>query len=225
MLPSAKRAILSTIALAGAVLPAHAHVGAGLTSSFTAGFAHPLRFDHVTVMIAVGLWAAQKGGRAIWALPAAFIAVMLAGAGFGLAHVPVLFVEPAILASIVALGLMVALAVDLPARVASPLSRPSASSTVTRTERRSRPEPAGWSTWPASQCRLLCCMFSAYRPHLLWVRGCRAWCAGRALLARAWCRPRPWHDLELRHDAGRSLDANDWAEAHRRLGLAGRMGR
>ncbi|RUW86136.1 HupE/UreJ family protein [Mesorhizobium sp. M1E.F.Ca.ET.063.01.1.1] len=110
-----KRAILSTIALAGAVLPAQAHVGAGLTSSFSAGFGHPLSgLDHVTVMIAVGLWAAQKGGRAIWAWPAAFVAVMLVGAGFGMAQVPVPFVEPAILASTVALGLMVALAVDLP---------------------------------------------------------------------------------------------------------------
>jgi urease accessory protein len=65
-------------------------------------------------MIAVGLWAALKGGRAIWAWPIAFVGVMLAGAGLGMAHVPVPFVEPGILASVIALGLLVALAVDLP---------------------------------------------------------------------------------------------------------------
>jgi urease accessory protein len=95
--------------------PAFAHVDAGATSSFVAGFGHPLSgLDHMTVMIAVGLWAALKGGKAIWAWPAAFVAVMVAGAVLGMLHVPVPFVEPSILASVVALGLLVALAVDLP---------------------------------------------------------------------------------------------------------------
>jgi urease accessory protein len=116
MLPSTiKRTTLSALALAAAVLPAHAHVAAGLTSSLSAGFGHPLSgLDHVAVMIAVGLWAAQKGGRAVWAWPTAFVGVMLAGGVLGMAHVAVPFVEPAILASVVTLGLMVALAVDLP---------------------------------------------------------------------------------------------------------------
>jgi len=108
------------IALAGAILtaassPAFAHVGIGSTAGFAAGFHHPLSgLDHMTVMIAVGLWAALKGGRALWAWPAAFVTVMLVGGTLGMAHVPVPFVEPAILASVVALGLLVALAVDLP---------------------------------------------------------------------------------------------------------------
>ncbi|ESW70565.1 protein hupE [Mesorhizobium sp. LSJC285A00] len=80
-----------------------------------AGFAHPLfGLDHVTVMVAVGLWAALKGGRALWAWPAAFVGLMLAGGVMGVAGVPVPFAEPAILASIVALGLLIAAAVDLP---------------------------------------------------------------------------------------------------------------
>ncbi|TSE04915.1 HupE/UreJ family protein [Mesorhizobium intechi] len=111
----AKRLCLAAILLMAAAMPAYAHVGIGTTSSFTAGFMHPLSgVDHMTVMIAVGLWAALKGGRAIWAWPAAFVGVMLAGAALGMAHVPVPFVEPGILASVVALGLLVALAVDLP---------------------------------------------------------------------------------------------------------------
>jgi urease accessory protein len=101
--------------LMAAALPAEAHVGVGSTSSFTAGFAHPLSgLDHMTVMIAVGLWAALKGGKAIWAWPLAFVGVMLAGGLLGMLHIPIPFVEPSILASVVALGLLVALAVDLP---------------------------------------------------------------------------------------------------------------
>ena len=116
MLPAVmKKAALSATLLAAAVLPASAHVGVGSTSSFAAGFSHPLSgLDHVTVMIAVGLWAALKGGKALWAWPAAFVGVMLVGGGLGMLHVAVPFVEPGILASIVALGLLVALAVDLP---------------------------------------------------------------------------------------------------------------
>lgn len=115
LLSATKRATLSALALAAAMLPAQAHVGVGLTSSFSAGFGHPLSgLDHVTVMIAVGLWAVQKGGRVVWAWPAAFVTVMLIGGAVGMTHVPVPFVEPAILASLVTLGLMVGLAIDLP---------------------------------------------------------------------------------------------------------------
>ncbi|MEI9427113.1 HupE/UreJ family protein [Mesorhizobium sp. Cs1299R1N3] len=110
-----KRLCLSAILLVAAAMPAYAHVGIGTTSSFMAGFTHPLSgLDHMTVMLAVGLWAALKGGKAIWAWPAAFVGVMLAGGAFGMLHVPLPFVEPGILASVVALGLLVALAVDLP---------------------------------------------------------------------------------------------------------------
>ncbi|MBZ9849720.1 HupE/UreJ family protein [Mesorhizobium sp. CA14] len=116
MIPaSTKRTTLAAILFLAAAMPAYAHVGAGSTSSFAAGFAHPLSgLDHMTVMIAVGLWAALKGGKAVLAWPLAFVGVMLVGAALGMLHVPVPFVEPGILASVVALGLLVALAIDLP---------------------------------------------------------------------------------------------------------------
>jgi urease accessory protein len=98
--------------------PAIAHVGHGSTASFAAGLGHPLGgLDHVTVMVLVGLWAGLKGGRALWVWPATFVGVMLIGGILGMEGVPLPFVEPAILASVVALALLVALAVDLPVSV------------------------------------------------------------------------------------------------------------
>ncbi|MGE5146258.1 MAG: HupE/UreJ family protein, partial [Candidatus Eiseniibacteriota bacterium] len=111
-------AVKKTLALAAliaiAATPALAHPGHG-AESFAAGVAHPLTgLDHIAVMIAVGLWAALKSGRALWAWPAVFVGVMLAGGALGMAHVALPLVEPGILASVVVLGLMVALAVDVP---------------------------------------------------------------------------------------------------------------
>ncbi|TPJ82476.1 HupE/UreJ family protein [Mesorhizobium sp. B2-6-2] len=112
---STKRSALAVILLLAAAMPAYAHVGIATTSSFAAGFAHPLSgLDHMAAMIAVGVWAALKGGKAIWAWPLAFVGVMLAGGALGMLHVPMPFVEPGILASVVTLGLLVALAIDLP---------------------------------------------------------------------------------------------------------------
>jgi urease accessory protein len=106
---------LTIAALLAGASPALAHVSIGSTESFAAGVAHPLSgIDHMAVMVTVGLWAALKGGRALWLWPCAFVGVMLLGGALGMLHVPVPFVEPGILASVVALGLLVALAVDLP---------------------------------------------------------------------------------------------------------------
>jgi urease accessory protein len=100
---------------AALVSPALAHTGVGQTNSFISGMTHPLYgADHILAMVAVGLWGVVAGGRAIWAWPAAFVAMMLAGfaaATFGL-QMPL--VEPAIWSSIIILGLLVALAVKAP---------------------------------------------------------------------------------------------------------------
>ena len=74
-----------------------------------AGLAHPLGgADHLLAMISLGLLAAQRGGRATWALPAGFVGAMLAGGALGAAGVPLPAVEPAILASAIVIGAMVA---------------------------------------------------------------------------------------------------------------------
>jgi urease accessory protein len=105
------------LALALTLLPtaAFAHPGHGETTSLFAGLQHPLSgLDHMTVMLAVGLLAALKGGRALWVWPLSFIGVMLVGGALGMAQVQLPLVEPAILASVVVLGLLVAFAVNLP---------------------------------------------------------------------------------------------------------------
>lgn len=94
---------------------ARAHPGHGATHGFANGFVHPLLgWDHLLAMVAVGIWAGQRGGRARWILPAAFVAAMaiggvLARAGFALPGI-----EAGILASVLVLGALVAGAVRLP---------------------------------------------------------------------------------------------------------------
>jgi urease accessory protein len=98
---------LGAVAFAIAAGPALAHPGHGADA--LAGLAHPLTgADHLLAMTAVGLLAAQRGGRALWAWPAAFVAAMLAGYGLGLAAPGVPLVEPAILASVMVLGALTA---------------------------------------------------------------------------------------------------------------------
>lgn len=110
-----KRISLAALFLLAAGAPAFAHLNPAEHGSFPAGFSHPLfGADHILAMVAVGLWAFMIGGKAIWAVPASFVGAMLAGFALALAGVPLPFVEPAILASVVALGLLVAMAVKLP---------------------------------------------------------------------------------------------------------------
>ncbi len=101
---------LSSPAFAHLTADQHAHNG------FATGFGHPVSgLDHLAAMVAVGLWAAQRGGRLIWALPATFVGVMLLGGALGMAGIGMPLVEPAISASVLILGLLIATAVRLPA--------------------------------------------------------------------------------------------------------------
>lgn len=108
---------LAALLLAASAGAAHAHVG-DHGSSLAAGFAHPLTgLDHVLAMVGIGVWAAQRGAtdrRALWALPAAFVAVMLAGAAAGWAGLSLPMVETGIVGSVVLLGLLLMGAPKLP---------------------------------------------------------------------------------------------------------------
>ncbi|WP_298958382.1 HupE/UreJ family protein [uncultured Methylobacterium sp.] len=92
-----------------------AHAGHGDPSGFAHGFAHPLGGpDHLLAMVAVGLLAALRGGRAVWAVPLAFLGMMALGGSAGAAGVPLPFVETGIALSVVAFGLAVGFGAGLP---------------------------------------------------------------------------------------------------------------
>jgi urease accessory protein len=109
-----RRLLLAATIFAASTMPAFAHLDPAEHGSLLAGFTHPLSgLDHILVMIAVGLWAAQIGGRALWVVPSAFVGTMAFGFALAITGVHLPFVEPAILASVVALGLLVAMAVRM----------------------------------------------------------------------------------------------------------------
>ena len=115
-----KRLSVTAAMLGAATAPAFAHLNPAEHGSLMAGATHPLfGADHILAMVAVGLWAATLGGRAVWTVPAAFVGTMLVGFALAMTGAALPFVEPAILASVVALGLLVAMAVRLPVAVSA----------------------------------------------------------------------------------------------------------
>ncbi|GKT25775.1 HupE/UreJ family protein [Acidovorax sp. SUPP3334] len=79
----------------------------GLVHPFT-GLVHPFTgLDHLAAMLAVGVWSALAV-RPVWLAPAAFVALLTAGATAGFLGVAVPAVEPMIAASLLVLGLLVA---------------------------------------------------------------------------------------------------------------------
>src|SRR3954447_19298 len=74
---------------------AYAHIGVSPIHDFAHGLEHPLiGLDHILAMFAVGLWAAQRGGRALWFIPLSFVVVMTLGGVLGMSGVSLPFVEP-----------------------------------------------------------------------------------------------------------------------------------
>jgi urease accessory protein len=114
--------VASMAALAAAYAGPAAAVGVGADGGFGAGALHPvLGFDHFLAMVAVGLLSVQLGGRAIWTVPATFVAFLVIGGALGLAGVPLVHVEGAIALSVLALGLAIATRARMPVPVAMAL--------------------------------------------------------------------------------------------------------
>jgi len=91
---------------------ASAHTETAVVGGFLSGFQHPIGgLDHMAAMVAVGIWGAFLGGRAIWILPVVFPMVMAVGGAAGILGLPLPGVEPGIALSAVVLGVMVAMAV------------------------------------------------------------------------------------------------------------------
>lgn len=111
-----------TIALAAALLvalggAAQAHTAHALGGA-TAGFVHPLLgLDHLLAMVGVGIWAAHvatRDRRALWLVPAAFIAVMALGAALAMTGLRLPLIETGVLGSVLLLGAILIAAPSLP---------------------------------------------------------------------------------------------------------------
>lgn len=112
-------AVIAATAALLAASPASAHVFGASGAGWTQGFLHPFGgIDHMLAMVAVGIWAAQLGRRAVWALPVAFPFVMAIGGALGAEGVPLPWIETGIAGSVAVLGLLIALAVRPPLGIA-----------------------------------------------------------------------------------------------------------
>ncbi len=115
ILLAAALVLVPSLALAHPGLPGHTH-------DLATGFVHPFGgLDHVLAMVAVGLLAAQLGGRALWLVPASFLAAMAAAGLAGMSGIGLPMTELGIAASIVVLGGAIALRLTMPVAAAMAL--------------------------------------------------------------------------------------------------------
>jgi hydrogenase nickel incorporation protein HypB len=95
--------------------PAFAHVGLGQAAGFAHGFFHPLSgLDHIVAMVAVGLYAANLGGRNLWLVPSAFVVMMIFGGFLGYTGFHLPLVEEGIALSVAVMSMAVAAGFNLP---------------------------------------------------------------------------------------------------------------
>jgi urease accessory protein len=106
--------LLLILLVLGSMVPAMAHPEAyHATGNHAAamGFLHPFTgLDHLLVMVAVGLWSVQLGGRSLWMLPVTFVSTMLLGGMLGLSHHHASIIEHGIVASLLLLGVALGMA-------------------------------------------------------------------------------------------------------------------
>jgi urease accessory protein len=89
----------------------HTHGG----HDFVNGWQHPFSgLDHLLAMVAVGLLAVRIGGRALWLMPGAFLGSMVLGGIVAALGVPLPGVEFGIAASVLVLGLLIAVTKVVP---------------------------------------------------------------------------------------------------------------
>src|SRR2546425_338980 len=93
---------------------AHGHTAGASVNGWHDGFNHPLHgWDHLLAMLAVGLWAAQQRGRAVWLIPLTFVGVMSVGGIVGATGMSLPGVELAISLSVVVFVALVSRCVQL----------------------------------------------------------------------------------------------------------------
>ncbi len=102
--------------------PAAAHTGLESLSGFASGLMHPFAgLDHLLAMIAIGMWAAQQRGRAVYVIPVAFVTTMALGGAIALAGATFGATETAIVGTVLITGALVAAAFQPPLWLAVPL--------------------------------------------------------------------------------------------------------
>jgi len=102
--------IASILAILLTLLPvaAFAHTGLGTAHDFSQGVVHPLiGIDHLLVMLAVGLWAALRGGKSLWLLPMTFLTAMVAGAAMAALGITITAAESWVAGSVMLAGVLV----------------------------------------------------------------------------------------------------------------------
>ena len=99
-------ALIALMLAAGA---AQAHTGHG-TSGLSEGLAHPMGFDHLLAMVAVGIWSvsALPAHKAWWG-PATFLLSLMVSAALGNMGVSLPFLAQSTALSVVVLGVMLSL--------------------------------------------------------------------------------------------------------------------
>lgn len=114
-----RRFLVPAALLAAVLFPAIAHAhpaDAAHVHGLAAGLTHPLTgLDHLLVMVAIGAWATRLGPRSLWLVPASFVAGMAAGILRGPVFMAGDAAEATIALSVIALGLLLAFAIRLPA--------------------------------------------------------------------------------------------------------------
>jgi urease accessory protein len=117
----ALRLAAASLALVAVAVPtiASAHPGHEGAPGFVHGFLHPLGgLDHILAMVAVGLFAARLGGRALWLVPASFVVTMAVAGVAGMTGFALPYVEAGIALSILVLGAAIALEMTMPVAAA-----------------------------------------------------------------------------------------------------------
>jgi len=106
--------IAAALTLALASSAAMAHTGAGAHAhGFLAGFAHPFTgLDHLLAMLAVGIWSVRQP-NARW-LQATFVGMVMTGMASGAAGLAIPGLETGIAATVVLMGVLIAVAARLP---------------------------------------------------------------------------------------------------------------
>jgi len=105
--------LFSAVLLSGFSAGAFAHPGHG--DGFLAAFAHPFTgLDHLLMMVFVGVWAGHSGGAIRWLLPATFLLSMFGGWVLGAQGLWMPSVDSGIAATLIVLGVLLALQIQLP---------------------------------------------------------------------------------------------------------------